>query len=116
MAHVERYTGEQVGGADGGEIDAQRADRHAVIGPLGGVHGKQVRVTAQRFAPERAAPGFVATPGGAVEPAGAVPASPGSVNGRPRRQCLKFDAAASAAGNLKVAQQIRMEGQAIVLG
>ena len=94
MAHVQWDAGEQVGGADGGEVDPQRADRDAVIGPLGGVHGQQIGVTAERFAAERATPGLVAAPGGAVDSAGAVAAGARGVDNRPGGQGVEFSATA----------------------
>jgi len=52
VVQVERHAGEQVGGADGGEVHPQGADRDALVGAAGGVHGQQLRVAAQRLAAE----------------------------------------------------------------
>jgi hypothetical protein len=44
VAQIERHTGEQVRGADGGEADAQGADGAAVIGAADQVHGDGVGI------------------------------------------------------------------------
>ena len=53
MAQVERAPGEQVRGADRGEMDADRADGEALIGAAHHVHGDGVGIGGERFAAER---------------------------------------------------------------
>ena len=52
MAHIEGDAGQQMGGADGGEVNAQGADGDMIVGAFGGVHGDQVGVAGERFAAE----------------------------------------------------------------
>ena len=111
VAQVERDAGEQVGGADGGEVDAQRADRDLLVGAAGRVHGNQLGVAGERLAAEAAAPGRVAAPGRAVDPAGAGSAGAGGVEGGAGGERLQLGGASGAAGHLQVAQQVRVQGQ-----
>ena len=115
MAHVERHAGQQMGSTDGGEIDAQCADRDAVIGTFRGEHGQQVGIAAERFAAERAAPGLVAAPGRAVDPAGAVAAGARGVDGRPGGQGVEFSAMADTVRELQVTQQIGVKHETVAV-
>jgi len=103
VAQVEGDAGEQMGGADGGEVDAQRADRHAGIGPVGDVHGEQFGVAGERLAAQRLAPGDVAAPGGAVDPAGAVTPCARGIDGGAVAERLQLGLVAGGAGHHEVA-------------
>ncbi len=48
---VEGDAGEPVGGAGGGEVDAQRANGHVGVGAVGGVHGEQLGSPASGWRP-----------------------------------------------------------------
>ena len=52
VAQVEREAGEQMGGADRGEMHADRADGEALIGAADHVHGDGVGIGGERFAAE----------------------------------------------------------------
>lgn len=112
---VERHPGEQVGGADRGEIHPQDADRNALVGATGGVHGQQLRVAAQRLAAQAAAPRLEAAPGRAVDPVGAVAAGAAGIFRGAGGDVLQLGRAGGPAGHDQVAQQVGAQDVAGVL-
>lgn len=80
VAQVEWEAGQQMCCADSRKVDARRADGDAVVGPLGHIHGQQVRVTAKRLAAEEAAPCGIALPGRGIYAPDAVAARLGGID------------------------------------
>ena len=111
MAQVERAAGEQVRGADRGEMDADRADGEALIGAADHVHGDGVGIGGERFAAEAVAPGLVLPPGGAVGAAGAVAAGAGGVDRGAAGQLFELGGAGGAVGHGERAEQGGLQDQ-----
>ena len=111
MAQVDRAAGEQMGGADGGEMHADRADGQALIGAADDVHGDGVGIGGERLAAERGAPGLEAAPGGAVGAPGAVAAGAGGVDRGAAGQLVEFGGAGSAVGHGERAEQRGLQDQ-----
>ena len=116
MTQVERQPGEQMGGADRGEMHADRADGEATvaragIGAADHVHGDGVGIGGERFAAERAAPGLELPPGGAVGAAGAVAAGAGGVDRGPAGQFFQLGRAGGAVGHGERTEQGGLQDQ-----
>ena len=114
VAQVKRAAGEQMGSADRGEVDADRAHREAGIGAAHHVHRDGVGIGGERLAAEAVAPGLVLAPGGSVGAAGTVAAGAGSVDSGAARQLLQLGAAPSGtvSGPNKLALQDQGAGLA----
>ena len=78
---------------------------------MGGIHGDQLGAAAQRLAIERPAPGLVAVPGRAVDPARAVAAGASGVDGGAGGKRLQLGRARGAVRHGQVAQQAGVQDE-----
>ena len=122
VAQVEGEAGQQMRGADRGEVHADRADGKATVA---GEPSSAQRTTymamvsgsaASGSRPRLAAPGVVLPPGGAVGAAGAVAAGAGGVDRGAAGELLELARAGGAVGHAERAEQGRLQGQRPVRG
>ena len=111
MAQIDGAAGEQMRGADRRQRDADRADCEPASAKRTDMHGDGVGIGGKRLAAQRAAPGLVLPPGGAVGPSCAVAAGAGGVERGAAGEFGEFGGAGGTVRQGERAEQVGLQGQ-----